>query len=162
MGYPVSAKAQEIAHNLASNLLQRFSAGALATLYGGPIPVTEAFDANGLPTISVGTLTTTSIGAFIQVGPVVWPLGTDILGNPAAIYTPTTIRVAIEASPAGPLQTTDAAILQALQSETAQTGCRIELWTSPSGTAPSDTTFNTASNFVGAFDSFQYPLVSTM
>jgi hypothetical protein len=162
MGYPVSAKAQEIAHNLASNLLQRLSAGPLATLYGGPVPVTEAFDGNGLPTITVGTLGSTDIGAFIQVAPVTWPLGTDILGNPAAIYTPTTIRLAIEAPPDGPLQGADIAILQALLSEMAQTGARVELWQSASGTAPSDTTFNTPANFVSAFDSLQYPLVSTM
>lgn len=162
MGYPISAKAVEMAHNLADNLKQRGSAGPLATTYGGPIPVTEAFDSAGLPTISIGTLTAGDEGAFIQVGPASWPLGTDVLGNAAAVYTPTVIRIAIEAiSGAGVLPVTQA-LLQVLLSEAANTGARVELWNSATGTAPSDTTFNTASNLVNAFENFQYPLVADL
>jgi hypothetical protein len=162
MGYPISAKAIEIAHNLANNLLQRGSAGPLATLNGGPIPVTELFDTNGLPCIEVGALPLASaaVAAFIQVAPYSWPLGQDVLGNAAAVYTPTVIRVAVEAPPTGVMQGADIAILQAILGEADTTGCRVELWNSASGTAPSDTTFNTASNLVSVFENFQYPLVA--
>jgi hypothetical protein len=160
MGYPISAKAIEIAHNLANQLLQRGSAGTLATLNGGPIPVTEAFDASGYPTITFGTLGSTDLGAFIRVIPQPWPTGTDILGNQSAVYTPTVIQIATEASPDGPLATTDFAAFLAILGESVTTGCRVETWNSASGTAPSDATFATPSNFVAAFESLQYPLVS--
>jgi hypothetical protein len=162
MAYPTSAKAIEIAHDLANYLLQRGSAGALATLFGGPIPVTELFDTAGLACIQVGTVPFTSGAAcaFIQVGPYVWPLGTDALGNPAAVYTPTVIRIAVEAPPAGVMQGADIAILAAILGESDTRGCRVELFNSASGTAPSDTTFNTASNLVTVFENFQYPLVA--
>jgi hypothetical protein len=163
MGYPISAKAIEIAHNLADNIKQRGSAGPLATLYTSAIPVVEAFDTNGLPTIAVGNVAaSTDVGIFIQVGPQVWPLAQDVLGNTAAIYTPTVIRIAVEASPDGPMQTTDFAILMAVLGDAIQTGARVEFWNSASGTAPSDTTFNTPSNLVTSFENFQYPLVGNV
>jgi hypothetical protein len=162
MGYPISTKAIEIAHNLANQLLQRGSAGTLATLNSGPITVTEAFDASGYPTITFGTLTSASLGAFIRVIPEPWPLGTDVLGNQSAVYTPDRIQIATEAAPTGVMQTTDFAALLAILGESLTTGCRVETWNSASGTAPSDATFATASNFVASFDSLQYPLTSTM
>ncbi len=162
MAYPTSSKAQGIAHDLADKLRQRGSAGSLATAYGGAIPVVEGFDANGNPTISIGTLTAGSEGAFIHVEAQPWPLGTDALGLAAAVYSPTVIQVAIEAISALGVLPVTLALLTTILGEAAERHCRLELWTETSGTAPSITTFNTASKQQAAFEDFQYPMVGNV
>lgn len=161
MAYPVSAKAIEIAHNLASNLLQRGSAGLLSTTYGSAVPVVESFGSTGLPLISFGLLTSTNKGALIRVGPYNWNLGTDILGNTAAIYTPTLIQIGIELAPNGVMElVANSSLFQAILSECANTGCRVEIWGSASGSTVTEANAFTSGTLETWFENFQYPMVA--
>lgn len=93
MAYTVPQKAIEFAHELADKLKLRFSTKT----------VTEGFDTDGLPTITVndGTAATTEMNILIKVTMFSWSLAKDILGNAANIYAPLTVQIATEAPAAG-------------------------------------------------------------
>jgi len=93
MAYTVPQKALEFAHELADKLKLRFSSKV----------VTEGFDTDGLPTITIndGSAATTEMNIFIKVAMLSWPLAKDILGNSANIYVPLQLQVATEAPAAG-------------------------------------------------------------
>jgi hypothetical protein len=159
MAYPISAKAIAIAHNLASNLTQRFSTDA--SLSGSANGVVEGFDSNGNPTIKAGSGTATQANFFIRVEPQAWG-GTDVLGNASNIFTPTVIQIAWEAvsgAGANPLSVQEKI---SLLGESLPTGCRVEVWESATGIAPTVTTLGTPSNRQAVFESLQYPLVGNV
>jgi hypothetical protein len=85
----MSFKAQELAHNLASELKIRMS----------DLVVTESFDTNGDPTIFIGALTAGSRSAIIRVKAIDWPLAKDVLGLASTIYTPHVIQLLTESNP---------------------------------------------------------------
>jgi hypothetical protein len=85
----MSFKAQELAHNLASELKIRMSA----------LTITESFDTNGDPVISIGALTAGSESAIIRVKAIDWPLAKDVLGLASTIYTPHVIQLLTESNP---------------------------------------------------------------
>lgn len=85
----MSFKAQELAHNLASELAVRMTG----------LTVSESFDSNGDPVISIGALTAGSRSAIIRVKAIDWPLAKDVLGLASTIYTPHVMQLLTEANP---------------------------------------------------------------
>lgn len=93
MAYTNPQKALELAHEIADKLKLRFAGKT----------VTEGFDTDGLPTITVndGTPATGEMNIFVKINLQSWPLAKDILGNAANIYAPLTVQLATEAPAAG-------------------------------------------------------------
>jgi hypothetical protein len=172
LSYPKSSKASAISANLASNILQRGSAGPVATAFGAALPVVESFGAAGDPLISIGTLTTGAVGALIRTIAQPWPLSTDILGNAANVFTPTVVQIALEAEPAGGFsvlatQIARFPVLLAILGEALSTGARVELWASASGSTITETTLNAAittgaAALLGIYENFQNPLTGNV
>jgi hypothetical protein len=84
----MSFKARELSANLASELKIRLSA----------LTITESFDTNGDPVISIGALTAGSHSAIIRTKAIDWPLAKDVLGLASTIYTPHVIQLLTEAN----------------------------------------------------------------
>lgn len=138
------AKAIALAHDLAADLKLR---QALA--------VTEAFTSDGVPTIVVGTGSAGDPGCRIQVAPQDWPLAKDILGSTANIYSPTVIKLGVEANAeAGGADDDDintwAQILPILGA-CIQRGARLEVYTSANTDSFDDADF-VAANLQATFD----------
>lgn len=154
-----SAKALDIAAQLAESLALRCSAAGLGTA----LAVSTNFDSSGNPTILVGAASAGNAGAFIRVMNYPSPNSYDIIGNVAPVYTPHVIQVATEANPAGGAgaDVNSLAQLGAVMLQCEVMGCRLELWQSANGTVPSVTTFGTASNLKLVFEAnMYYPVVS--
>lgn len=124
MAYTTPSKAIELAHQIADVLKVRQS-----------LTVTESFDTDGNPLISVGTLTAGSAGATIKIQPVAWPLANDILGNAANIYSPSKIMLGTEARTGNGGWMTHAQLLPLL-GEALLHGALLEWYETSSGTAP--------------------------
>lgn len=145
-----SYKAESIAKDLADKLTSRQPFAAGATL-----AVTLSYDTDLNPLITVGPGTNGSRTAVIKVMPESWTNAKDSLGNTAQQYAPTVIMIAKEANYVGtndniadPLKEYD---LLFLYGACAAYGTKLELWTSTAGTAPSASTFGTASNRIAEF-----------
>jgi hypothetical protein len=63
------------------------------------LTVSESFDTNGDPVISIGTLVAGSRSAIIRVKAIDWPLAKDVLGLASTIYTPHVIQLLTESNP---------------------------------------------------------------
>lgn len=140
MAYTVPSKAIAMAHELSDKLKLRFASKV----------VSESFDTDGLPliTISTGTPTAGGMNVVIKIAMAVWPLAKDILGNAANIYSPMTAQIATETE-----TTTQILGVSALPliGELALRGIAIDWYKSANGTVPTAATFATATNLVASF-----------
>jgi len=144
MAYTTPQKALELAHEIADKLKLRFA---------GKV-VTEGFDTDGLPTITVndGSAATTEMNIFVKVNLQSWPLAKDILGNAANIYAPLTVQLATEAPAAGSgvgVYLTVQNVLD-IAGELILKGSRVEWYQSTNGTVPTASTI-AAANLKGSF-----------
>jgi|SRR6185436_7719926 len=130
MAYTVPQKALAAAHELADKLKLRFSTKT----------VTEGFDTDGLPTITVndGTAATTEMNLFIKVALQSWPLAKDVLGNAANVYVPLVFQIATEAPAAGSGIGVYLTVQNALDiaGEAVMRGSAVEWYQSANGTVP--------------------------
>jgi hypothetical protein len=139
-----SYKAQAIAHELADKLKTRQA-----------LPVTESFDTDGNPLISLGDGASGDANFVIKVAAVDWPLPQDILGLAQNVYTPHTIAVATEADYAGTVDniadpTTRAQLLPVIGQCLAM-GCETRWYESAAGTAPTAGTITAGASSGAAF-----------
>lgn len=145
MAFVSNYKAIELAHELAAKLTQRLN-GALA--------LTEGFDADGCPTISIGSGSAGQKNFFIKLANVDWALAKDSLGLSAGAYGPEVVMLATEANYAGATDNVaDILDLQNLLNVIAlcvQTGCQVQWYQSASGTAPTTSTV-AAANLKASF-----------
>lgn len=148
MSYTTPQKALDTAHVLASLLKVRYSTKV----------VTESFDTDGNPIVTVddGTPAAGEMNIIIKVMPTDWPLGRDVLGNVANVYTPHKILFGTEANgaSAGPtlVQPVSPANLLPALGEVVLRGMKVEWYQTASGTAPTlaNTIFASA-NLVASF-----------
>lgn len=138
----LSFKAQPIAHKLADILKAR------------GYTLTESFDTDGYPLVSVGPGTNGGKNAIFKVLPTGWPLQTDVLGNTANSYGPHSVLIATEADSAGTgiAAASGWQFLADMLFQGMLTGCHIDIYQSANGTAPTASTFSTASNLKASFD----------
>jgi hypothetical protein len=157
MSYTTPQKALELAHEIADKL--KIRVGALQGVAG--LAVTEGFDTDGLPTISVGPGTAGSKNVFIKVNLQAWPLAKDILGNSANIYTPLTVQFVTEAPPAGSGAgvIVDLPTLLACLGDCVMKGSRTEWYQSANGVAPVAASI-TAGNLKAAFQPDIYNILT--
>lgn len=145
MSYTIPQKAIEFAHELADKLKLRFSTKI----------VTEGFDTDGLPTISIndGSAATTEMNIFLKVNLLNWPLAKDILGNSANIYVPLVVQIVTEAPASGSGIGVYLNVQNALDitGEVCFRGAAVQWWQSANGTVPSATTLGTAANQKASF-----------
>ena len=117
-------------------------------------------DSNPLILIDDGTPATTEKCAVIKIMPQSWPLAKDVLGNAAIQYTPHVAMLATEAVATNGTYL-DFQMLTHILGEMYALGCQFQFWQSTNGTAPSATTFGTASNLKASFYPDMYnPLTS--
>lgn len=123
-----SAKARAIAKQLAAELRLRQSA----------LAVTESFDTDGSPVITVGTNVAGAAGGLIKVTNQEWSLAKDILGNTANHFTPHVIQVGFEANPAGGAgaDINTLAQLSLILACCFSRGTRVEVYASANGDSP--------------------------
>ncbi len=124
----------------------------------------ETTDASGYPVVTVGSVAIDGGGAFISFVPEA-TLQTDSLGNAQRVYAPHKIRVAIESSASTGVPDYDmtAAILLRIFQILFKVGAKVELWLETDGTAPTITTFDTASKLMATYNSDVYnPLRASM
>jgi len=144
MAYTLPQKALELAHELADKLKLRFS---------GKV-VTEGFDTDGLPTITIndGSAATTDMNIFIKVSMLNWPLAKAVLGNAANIYVPLQLQMATEAPAAGSGVGVYLSVQNALDlvGEVAFRGVAVQWYQSANGTVPSAATL-VAGNLKASF-----------
>lgn len=156
MAYPTDYKSAAIAADLASTLAVRIS--TLAT----PLAIVQSFSSDLFPSLTVGTGVAGTAGCFIHVRSVVWPLATDVLGNAAAMFTPHTIQLCFEAEAAAQASWINpVAVREAFIQECLSRGCRLELYHSNNGTAPTFATITGTPDAVIEPD-LQYPMTSDM
>jgi hypothetical protein len=141
----MTAKAVSIARDIASNLRLRQTA----------LAVTESFDTDLLPVITVGTNVAKAPGAQIKVVPQDWPLAKDILGLTALAFGPHKIQIVLEANAeAGDADEDDVnswAVLLPIIGECVLRGCRVEIYNSATADSP-DLADITAGNLKASFD----------
>lgn len=113
--------------------------------------ITEGKDSNQNPTILIGAAATGATGAFIRVK-ADWDDNTatvDGLGLAQRVYTPHIVQIAFEANFEGTtdnvLDTNYWAVMLPIVATCLSRGTKVEVWVETNGTAPSVTTFNTAS-----------------
>jgi hypothetical protein len=140
MAYTVPHKAIEMAHELADKMKLRFASKV----------VTESFDTDGLPLITIndGTPATTEVNIVIKIAMYNWPLAKDVLGNAANIYAPLVCQIATETDSASNYLGVN---VLALIGELALRGLGIDWYKSANGTVPTASTFATATNLVASF-----------
>lgn len=136
----MSAKSHAIAHQLADELKKRLP------FLTSTITVQESADANGDATITVndGTGATTEKVVFIRVKAIDWALSLNSIGLTSEVFTPSVVQIALEAVATNGTYLAYTDLFQLLSTCTSY-GARTELWMETNGTAPSVTTFNTAS-----------------
>jgi hypothetical protein len=125
--------------DLASRLAQRLSA----------LAQTQSFDSAGNPCLLLGTGTATQENFFIRILPVAATWALDVIGSPANVYTPFIAQIAVEAVSGAGAQPVPPGDLLTVQGLLAATGMEVQIWNEATGTAPSLTTFNTASKQKG-------------
>ena len=154
MAYTIPQKALELAHEAADKLKLRFS---------GKV-VTEGFDTDGLPTITIndGTPATTEMNIFVKINLQSWSTAKDILGNAANIYAPLTVQIVTEAPASGAGIGVYLSVQNALDiaGELILRGSRVEWYQSANGTVPVAASI-TSVNLKAAFQPDLYnPLTS--
>lgn len=153
-----TAKAIEIAQQLLDRLKLRFSgAGGTTSLTVSAL----AFDTDANPYFTIGSGSAGAQNAVIKVIPYTWPLAKDVLGNSAIQYTPHIVQLATELSAsAGPGTILSVQSAMSIVGQILGTGCHWDWYQSANGTAPTVSTFATASNLKGSFElSLEYPLI---
>lgn len=150
-----TAKAQSLARQLKEDLALRLSS----------LGATLDVDASGYPTVTVGDNSAPgNQAAFIRVREeeVMGSLNKDSLGLTQNVYTPHVIQVAVETSGTAGVTLVTLANLSLLLGEVMKHGTKVELWLEDNGTAPTVTTFSTASKKKQTWDHLYHPLTSTM
>lgn len=142
----MSTKAEEIAKELADELTARNPYYPGATT----LTVTFAFHTDGNPYLTVGPGTNGSRTAIIKIVPQSFSSSKNSLGSAQEAFAPHKIMIAKEANNtagagADPLQPGD---LLCIYGVCMMRGCKVELWQSAAGAAPTITTFDTGSNLV--------------
>lgn len=155
MAYTVPQKALEFAHELADKLKLRFA---------GKV-VTEGYDTDGLPTITIndGTPATTEMNIFVKVSLLSWPLAKDVIGLSANIYVPLVVQIVTEAPASGSGVGVYLNVQNALDiaGEVVFRGAGVQWWQSANGTIPSATTLGTSTNQKASFSPDLYnPITS--
>jgi hypothetical protein len=136
----------------------RFSGIAQA---GANLAVTTGVDTNGYPTILIGAGTSTTNSMFIRIINDA-SLQVDVLGLAQNVYSPVKFQIAIEEVAATGVHAVTYLDFFTALGELFQRGSKVELWIEATATAPSLTTFNTASKLKATFDAhYQYPLMAT-
>ena len=107
----------------------------------------ETVDSNGFPVVTVGSIAISGGGAYLSFVTET-TLQVDSLGNSQRVYAPSRIRVALEASATAGSAIMSSADQAKLNKILGKWGTKVELWLETNGTAPSATTFNTASKKV--------------
>lgn len=151
-----SKKAQALADEMISELAQRQSA----------LAVTKSYDTDGSPLIRVGTGVIGAKGGLIKVTNIDWPLAKDVLGLTAEIFTPSVIKLNVEANYAGATDNVadinDWATQLLLMGICLARGARVEVYQSANGTAPNATDINDITKRVAVYEpSAQYPMISS-
>lgn len=147
----MSAKSQALAHDIADELKKRLA------FLTSTITLKEGADSNGDATISIddGSPATTEKVVFIRVKALDWNLGTNVVGLTAEVYTPSIVQIATEAVTTNGTFLAPDDLLQLLGTCLAR-GARTEWWQETNGTAPSVTTFNTASKLKSTWNPTLY------
>lgn len=104
----------------------------------------EGTDTNGNPFVTVGDVAISGGGAYVSFT-AEDTLQQDSLGNTQRVYAPHKIRVALEESSTSGVALMSDANKAKLFKILERWGTKVELWLEANGTAPSLTTFNTAS-----------------
>jgi len=125
---------------------------------------TESFDSDGNPLLRVGAASAGSAGCFIRVS-AEGSIQKDILGLAQKVFTPHIVDVAFEGNDATTTSTlpnvaNTMAITTAILGEVLAKGAKTRVWLGPTGTAPSDTTFDTAGYLKATWQDLQYPLMA--
>lgn len=125
-----STKALELAANLAANLAQRLPS----------FLITQSTNSDGEATILIGAAAAGSEGARIRVQSAENPLGKDVLGLTANVYSPTIVKVGFEANPAGGAgaDVNTLATMAPILGECFATGARVEVYASSNTDNPDD------------------------
>lgn len=118
-------KAVQIARQLAEDLGLRTG-----------LAVVKGVDASGNPTISLGTLTAGSQGAFIRVTQES-SIQVDGIGNPQRVYTPHIIQLVLELSTTTKVAIVKEDLLAQVIYDTTKFGTKVELYNSANTVAPS-------------------------
>lgn len=146
-------KAQALANQLADWLKAR----GLSSL-----GLTQSFDTDLNPLISIGSGSIGSANFIIKVAPIAWPLAEDIFGNAAIQYAPHVIQMVTEANPVGGAGA-DILTPQQLMNVLNQCqlmGCQMEWYESANGVAPTAAAI-IAGNLKATFNpDVYYPLIS--
>jgi hypothetical protein len=93
------------------------------------------YDANGVPYITIGAMTTGTQSALVRVF-AVQPLGVDGLGMTPRSFGPNSVQIALETSATANLAFLTAANSALLLLEAGKTGAKVELYMRTTGTAP--------------------------
>jgi hypothetical protein len=151
------AKQVKLADELVDELRKRVSSYA---------NIATGFDSNGWPTIALndGAPATTEDSVFIRVRPRDWNLQKDVLGLDQTVFVPSVIQIAVEgpSSGVGLGRYISVAHLWAIILTCGKRGTRIEYWSETNTTAPSVTTFDTASKMLASQEpDLDWPLLSS-
>lgn len=142
MAYTNPSKAIALAHEMADKLKIRFSS----------LTVTEAFDTDGAPYITINDATAAAgeQNMLVKVSPETWPLALDVLGNAANIYSPSKVQIVTELSATAGQTLLSGANILALLGECLSRGAKVEWYMSTNGAAPGLADI-TASKLKGTF-----------
>lgn len=145
-----SAKALVIRDTLAQDIYARTG-----------LTVVKGLDASNFPQLLVGTLTSTSQGAYVRIKQLD-SLNTDVLGLTQNVFTPHVIQVALEMSTITNVSYLTVHNFSLLLGELMKMGTRVELYVRAQGTAPSVSDI-TAANLAATWEtSLQYPMMASI
>lgn len=156
----MSYKAIAAANEIADALSKRLSTAAIGST--DTLAVTQSFDTDGNPLITVGTLGAGNACALLKVMDVPTPDAKDVFGNAAKTYQPVRLMILTEANPSGGA---GADILKVVQffpiaAEGPARGIRTEWYQVANGVAPSAGGLVVA-NLKATYDNIHWPVVSS-
>lgn len=142
-------KAYEFAQYLAEELKLRLA-----------LDVETGFEADETPFVNVGAGVAEGKNAYLQVAPIS-SLFKNIVGHTQDVFTPHVIKVCIEATKADGTEPLSTLLKAQLLSAVFAKGTKVEIYESPTGTAPVAAEIK-AANLKGVVEpNLQYPMVST-
>lgn len=97
----------------------------------------EGWDTNGYPTVSFGTVTAGGGGAVIRVIPSDDVSGQDSLGLTQRVYHPHVVQACLEESGTTDVFLMTSAVWTKVEHIMEQSGCKLEIFKSANGVAPS-------------------------
>ena len=148
-----SYKALAVAQQIFSTMSVRAAAASLAC--------TQSLDTDGNPLIYLGAGSNGGQNALIKIQPASWPLATNSLGTAEAPFVPTIALLATETSGTALTSIDTVVTLSIALGELMSRSLRVEWYLSANGTAPSASTFATASNLKATFDPNLYGSITS-